>query len=81
LRSYQQIVAEKFAGRILAFDDQSAEIYGELVAKLEGSGRVIDVIDAMIAAIALSNAATLATRNMNHFAQTGLTLINPFGLA
>jgi predicted nucleic acid-binding protein len=37
------------------------------------------VIDAMIAAIALSNAAALATRNMAHFTRTGLTLVDPFG--
>ncbi len=78
-RSYQQIVAEKFAGRVLAFDSQAAEVYGGLVAKLEGDGKAIDVIDAMIAAIALSNAATLATRNMSHFAHTGLTLVDPLG--
>jgi predicted nucleic acid-binding protein len=80
LRSYQQIIAEKFDGRILPFDTQSAEVYGELVAKREGDGRAIDVIDAMIAAVALSNAARLATRNMAHFAHTGLTLVDPFGL-
>ena len=77
LRSYQGI-AEKFEGRILAFDTQAAEVYGELVAKLERGGRVIDVMDAMIAAIAMSNAATLATRNVAHFAHTGLTLVDPF---
>ena len=79
LRSYHQIIAEKFEGRILPFDTQAAEAYGELVAKLESDGRAIDVIDAMIAAIALSNAAALATRNMAHFTRTGLTLVDPFG--
>jgi predicted nucleic acid-binding protein len=79
LQAYRQIVAEKFEGRILPFDTQAAEVYGELVAKLESDGRTIDVIDAMIAAIAQSNAATLATRNLAHFAHTGLTLVDPFG--
>jgi predicted nucleic acid-binding protein len=81
LQSYQRLVAEKFAGRILPFDTQSAESYGELVAELEGDGAGIDVFDAMIAAIALSNAAMLATRNRAHFAHTGLVLIDPFGAA
>jgi predicted nucleic acid-binding protein len=80
-RAYRQIVAEEFEGRILPFDTQAAEAYGELVAKLESDGRVIDVIDAMIAAIAQSNTAALATRNTAHFANTGLTLIDPFGAA
>ena len=79
--SYQRLVAEKFEGRVLPFDTQAADAYGELMAKLESSGRVIDVVDAMIAAIALSNVATLATRNMAHFAHTGLALVDPFGVA
>jgi predicted nucleic acid-binding protein len=79
LRSYRQIVAEVFEGRILPFDAPAAETYGELVAELESEGNPITVIDAMIAAIAQSNAATLATRNMAHFTKTGVTLVNPFG--
>jgi toxin FitB len=79
LQACGQIIAEKFEGRILPFDTQAAEVYGELVAKLESDGRTIDVLDAMIAAIALSNAATLATRNTPHFTNTGLTLVDPFG--
>jgi predicted nucleic acid-binding protein len=79
LRSYRQIVAEVFEGRILPFDAPAAEAYGELVAELESEGNPITVIDAMIAAIAQSNAATLATRNMAHFIKTGVTLVNPFG--
>jgi predicted nucleic acid-binding protein len=79
LRSYRQIVAEVFEGRILPFDAPAAEAYGELVAELESDGSPITVIDAMIAAIAQSNAATLATRNTAHFTKTGVTLVNPFG--
>jgi predicted nucleic acid-binding protein len=79
LRSYRQIVAEVFEGRILPFDAPAAEAYGELVAELESEGNPITVIDAMIAAIAQSNAATLATRNTAHFTKTGVTLVNPFG--
>jgi predicted nucleic acid-binding protein len=83
LRSYRQIVAEVFEGRILPFDAPAAEAYGELVGELvgelESDGNPITVIDAMIAAIAQSNAATLATRNTAHFTKTGVTLVNPFG--
>ena len=78
-RSYEKSIVETFEGRILPFDTQAAQAYGELLAKLEGEGQAIDVIDAMIAAIALSNSATLATRNMAPFAHTGLTLLDPFG--
>jgi len=40
--------------------------------------RRIDVMDALVAAIARSQGATLVTRNVSHFADIGLSLINPF---
>ena len=76
---YRQMVDKIFESRILTFDAPAAEIYGQLVAKRENEGKPITVIDAMIAAIAQSNSATLATRNTAHFTKTGLTLVNPFG--
>jgi predicted nucleic acid-binding protein len=79
LQSYRQIIAEAFEGRVLPFDIAAAEAYGELVAKLDGKGRTIDVFDAMIAAVAQSNFATLATRNTSHFQSIDLDLIDPFG--
>lgn len=78
LRAYSQIVAQTFNGRILPFDAQAAEAYGDLVAELERAGRSIDVMDAMIAAIAQTYSATLATRNTDHFRHIGVALLNPF---
>jgi predicted nucleic acid-binding protein len=81
LQSYGRIVAGVFEGRVLTFDTLAAEAYGEIVAVCESKGKPISVIDAMIAAIARSNKASLATRNTAHFAQTELPLINPFDVA
>lgn len=78
LLSYRQTIDEAFEGRVLPFDSIAAEAYGELVANLEIAGRSIDAFDAMIAAIAQSTGATLATRNTAHFKHTSLTLIDPF---
>lgn len=75
----REMVTQVFDGRILAFDAPAAEVYGNLVAKREVAGSPIGIMDALIAAIARSNHAALATRNVGHFAETGLTLINPFG--
>ena len=41
----------------------------------------MEPVDGFIAAIALSNGATFATRDINDFADLGLELINPFELA
>jgi toxin FitB len=79
LSSYRQVVDEAFAGRILAFDAGAAEDYGELMARLAGQGKPMSLIDAMIAAIARTNGATLATRNTDHFLRADIPLIDPFG--
>ena len=79
LSSYRQVVGEVFVGHILTFDASAAEDYGELMAKLAAEGRPMSLVDAMIAAIARTNGAALATRNTDHFARAGVPLINPFG--
>lgn len=77
----QRMVDEVFGDRILAFDAPAAEAYGQLVAKRESAGNPITVMDAMIASIAQSNNAALATRNTTHFSGTDLALVNPSGAA
>jgi predicted nucleic acid-binding protein len=78
MASYRQIVSNILDGRVLTFDTPSAEAYGEIVAARQAAGSPISVFDAMIAGIAKSNGASLATRNMSHFAHAGLTLVDPF---
>jgi toxin FitB len=73
-----RIREDGFRDRILPFDIQAAEEYGRLVAARERRGRPIDTLDAQIAAIAVVNHLTLATRNISHFDHLGLELINPF---
>ena len=79
LSSYRRVVDEIFADHILAFDASAAEDYGELMAKLEAEGKPMSLVDAMIAAIARTNGATLATRNITHFSRADVPLIDPFG--
>lgn len=38
----------------------------------------VDLRDTLIAGIALAHQAQLATRNLRHFSDTGLSLIHPF---
>lgn len=67
-----------FKGRVLAFESRAAREYGEIVARLERSGREIKPLDAQIAAIARFHAAPLATRNVKHFVGCGVELIDPW---
>jgi len=67
-----------FAGRILPFALEAAHLYGRLKAERQKAGFTLETKDAMIAAICLSNGATLATRNTKDFEGLDLLLINPF---
>jgi predicted nucleic acid-binding protein len=69
---------EYLAGRILPFDDEAAPIYAEIVASRRRSGRQIGQSDAQIAAIARLHNCSLATRNVEDFADCGIALINPW---
>jgi predicted nucleic acid-binding protein len=64
--------------RIQPFDEESADIYGQIMGEAKLRGGSIDTADGMIAAIALRHNAALATRNTAHFQIPGLKLINPW---
>lgn len=71
LRSLQR----EHADNILAIDVEIAEVWGMLrVPNPENP------LDKLIAATALSNGLTLVTRNVRHFANLGLSLLNPFAV-
>ncbi|MFC3943583.1 PIN domain-containing protein [Pseudomonas gingeri NCPPB 3146 = LMG 5327] len=69
---------EDFAGRILPFDALAAVVYAELVAEREAGGRPPSVADAQIMAIAKAHGASIATRNVRDFEQSGVLIINPW---
>jgi toxin FitB len=73
-----QVFEEDFAGRVLRFDDLAADHYADIVVSRRRQGRPIDSVDAMIAAITRAAGAQLATRDVNGFADCGLTIINPW---
>jgi predicted nucleic acid-binding protein len=72
---------EGFQGRILPFDQQSAREYASILASRKAAGRPISQFDAMIAAIARSHGATVATRNTTDFEHCGIRLTNPWTVA
>jgi predicted nucleic acid-binding protein len=71
-------VEELFRDRILPFDVAATTAYSRLVIKREQVGRRIELMDALIAAIALTHRAAIATRDIQDFTDLGLDLINPF---
>jgi tRNA(fMet)-specific endonuclease VapC len=64
-RQVREVVST--ATTILSFDEEAAEVYGPLRARLEGEGRRLDEPDLRIASIALSRELTVVTGNVRHF--------------
>ncbi len=80
LKTWFEQLCERFHDRILTFDEEAARRWGNLTAKMEAFGNTLPVIDSMIAAIALRYSGLLATRNLSHYKNTGVDLINPWSL-
>lgn len=78
LAAVEKMFAEQFEGRILPFDEYAARQYAAVVASRDATGRPISQFDAMIAAIARSQHAAVATRNTADFERCGVPLIDPW---
>jgi len=68
----------RFAGRIFAFNERSALVYGTLMATSALHGRPMSLPDGMIAAITITHNGSLATRNIRDYQSAGIDLINPW---
>ena len=69
---------ERFRGRILPFDEETALRWGMLTADLEKMGRPVPVVDGMLAATALRYSALLATCNTSDYEGTGVECVDPW---
>jgi predicted nucleic acid-binding protein len=78
VEALEKILAEELQGRILPFDEGSARQFAKIVASRDASGRAISQFDAMIAAIARSNQAAVATRDVSDFEHCGIRVIDPW---
>lgn len=76
--NFKEFIENAFAGRILAFDERAAYLYGEIASDREKAGFNTDAVDLMITAIAKNYDATIATRNIKDFQDCGIKLINPW---
>ncbi|MFZ3179670.1 MAG: type II toxin-antitoxin system VapC family toxin [Methylocystis silviterrae] len=77
-RACDTIEAEIFAGQILTFDQRAAHAFARLRAKRQALGKLLNVMDALVASIASAHAMTLATRNVADFVDLDIAVVNPF---
>jgi predicted nucleic acid-binding protein len=76
--SARQVIDDALGNRIAFFDAAAAEAAAEIMAKRRTAGRMIEIRDTFIAGIVLSRRATLATRNVRHFADVNIPLLDPW---
>jgi toxin FitB len=67
-----------YGDQILPCDIEIARVWGELTGRAQRRGQTIAAADGLIAATALHHGLRLATRNIRHFAETGVSLVNPW---
>ncbi|MDR3615496.1 MAG: type II toxin-antitoxin system VapC family toxin [Candidatus Obscuribacterales bacterium] len=71
-------VKDRFSNRILAIDTDVAERWALLSAKSKAQGKLLAVIDGLIAATAQHYQLAIVTRNVSDFAQTDVEIICPW---
>lgn len=71
-------VRAQFGARALPVDLNVAGTAGRLRAYANNHGRVLHMGDALIAATAMVNGATVVTRNVRDFAGLSVDVLNPF---
>jgi len=76
--AFARVLVEDLEHRVLDFDTAAADAAGVLAATRQKRGRPIDLRDTQIAGILLSRRATLATRNVRHFADLKVPIVNPW---
>lgn len=76
--AFEAMIAEDLEYHVLDFDRAAANRAGEISANLHGLGRPVEIRDVQIAGIVSVRHAILATRNLKHFKDTDISLVNPW---
>jgi predicted nucleic acid-binding protein len=72
--TWLQTLALRYRSRILAFDADTADRWGRIMAAHPD----VPVEDGQLSATALQHGLTLVTRNVRHIAPTGVDYLDPF---
>jgi toxin FitB len=72
-----RLLKEDLENRVLDFDSAAATEAACLAATRRKMGRPVDMRDTQIAGIALARRAALATRNVRHFLDLEISIVDP----
>lgn len=76
LSNWLEQLIHRFDRRIIPLDTDVLRRWGALCGELEEKGRVLPVIDSLIAATTLTYNLTIVTRNVDDFVGTGCSIQN-----
>ena len=69
---------DRFNDRILDVSRDVAHTWGRILGEAEKNGRSLPVIDAFIAATAITKGLTVVTRNTDDMKESGVALLDPW---
>ena len=72
------MLAQDLEHRVVDFDATAATTAASLTVARRKGGRPVDFRDTQIAGIVLARRAILATRNVKHFAELDVPVVNPW---
>jgi predicted nucleic acid-binding protein len=76
--AFEQLLTDDLAGRIALLDRAAADAAGVLAAYRDATGHPADMRDTLIAGIALARRCRIATRNIRHFEDLDVDIVDPW---
>ncbi len=76
--AFDALIRDDLGGRVAEVDEAAASAAATLAAKRAIHGRPVDFRDTLIAGIASSRKAEIATRNIRHFADLETKVLDPW---
>ena len=76
--AFTRLLEDDLENRVLDFDSAAATEAALLAATRQKAGRPVDMRDTQIAGIALARRATVATRNVRHFRDLNVPVVDPW---
>ena len=76
LENFLDSLLARFDRRVLPLDTAVLRCWGKLIGSLEIKGRVLPILDSLLAATALEYDLTIVTRNEKDFTKTNTKLLN-----
>ena len=76
--AFESLLEDDLENRVIGFDAAAADKAAALAAERRKAGRPVDLRDTLIAGIALARRAVIATRNVRHFQDLAVSVVDPW---